>query len=136
VDDLVAKGEEDELREPVVGREVQAFKVLAAEGVVPVAAQSVRVDWTDPVFRQATHLRVDSRGNVVRREVLMESAAPLEGEGEATAPARPESLPLPSDPETLRALADLEDQRRSGQITEQEYRDARRELLREAAPAP
>jgi hypothetical protein len=56
---------------------------------------------------------------------------------------RPEDLP----PETLRALADLQEQRTRGEISETTYHQKRRDLLRqaddvrraqevEAAPAP
>jgi hypothetical protein len=128
LDDLVAKGEEDELREPVAGREVMAFKVLPAEGVVPAGHQIVSVDWRNPVFRSPTNVRVGPGGTVVRRTILMESP---EAAGEA-----PEALPgdrgIPADPEILRALADLEEARRQGAVTELEYQERRRDLLRSA----
>jgi hypothetical protein len=48
-------------------------------------------------------------------------------------PAVDESL----TPEQLRALADLEEQRRSGALTETEYTTRRNEILRgDAAPKP
>ena len=50
----VPKGEEDELREPVAGREVMAFRVLASEGVDPTGHQSVAVHWRDDRFRNPT----------------------------------------------------------------------------------
>lgn len=128
----------EELPEPYAARRVQDFKVLAAEGVVPAGEQTVTVDWRSPAFREPTHVRVGSGGRLQRRSVLLES--PPEPEAEPAA-ALPEGLP----PETLRALADLEEQRRRGELSETAYRARRRDLLREAddllrsqeiAPAP
>jgi hypothetical protein len=122
----VPKGEDDKLREPVPGREVMAFRVLASEGVDPTGHQSVAVHWRDERFRNPTTVRVGPGGKVTRRTVLMEEEAPAED------PA-PAGVELPSDPEALRALADLEEARRSGEITEAEYQRQRRALLRPAA---
>ena len=40
-----------------------------------VSDQAVAIDWRDPVFAQPTRTRVLPSGEVVRREVLMESPA-------------------------------------------------------------
>lgn len=122
----VPKGDEDELREPVAGREVMAFRVLASDGVVPTGHQSVAVHWRDARFRDPTAVRVGPGGKVQRRKVLMEEEAPTE-------PVPGAGAPLPSDPETLRALADLEEARRSGAVTEAEYQQRRKALLEAAA---
>jgi hypothetical protein len=127
LDELVAKGEEDELREPAAGREVMAFRALPAEGVVPVGHQTLSVDWRNPVFRSPTNVRVGPGGTVVRRTILMESADPA-----AEAEPGPTDRAIPADPEILRALADLEEARRRGAVTELEYQERRRELLRSA----
>ena len=121
------KEEEDQLHEPLVGREVMAFRALASEGVDPVTHQTVAVHWTDERFRNPTSVRVGPGGKVSRRTVLMEEETPAE----PAAGTRPGALP--SDPESLRALADLEDARRAGELTEAEYLRRKRELL-EAAP--
>lgn len=118
----VPKGEEEQSREPVVGREVMAFRVLASEGVDPVAHQTVAVHWRDDRFRRPTSVRVGPGGKVSRRTVLMEEEAPPEAE-----PAGPEVVP--SDPEKLRALADLEESRRAGELTEAEYLRRKRQIL-------
>lgn len=122
----VPKGDEDELREPVAGREVMAFRVLASEGVDPVGHQSVAVHWRDDRFGNPTSVRVGPGGKIRRRTVLMED------EG-ATGVAAPPEGRLPTDPAALRALADLEEARRSGALTEAEYQRKRRELLEPAA---
>jgi hypothetical protein len=119
----VPKGEEDQAREPVAGREVMAFRALASEGVDPVAHQTVAVHWRDDRFRRPTSVRVGPGGKVSRRTVLMEEEAPP-GAEPATSPQA-----LPSDPEKLRALADLEESRSKGEITEAEYLRRKRQLL-------
>jgi hypothetical protein len=118
----VPKGEEEQPREPVVGREVMAFRALASEGVDPVAHQTVAVDWRDDRFRRPTSVHVGPSG-VSRRTVLMEEEAPPEA-GPAASPQA-----MPSDPEALRALADLEESRRAGELTEAEYLRRKRAIL-------
>jgi hypothetical protein len=123
----VPKGEEEQPREPVVGREVMAFRALASEGVDPVAHQTVAVHWRDDRFRRPTSVRVGPSGKVSRRTVLMEEEAPPEVGPEAS----PEAMP--SDPEALRALADLEESRRAGELTEAEYLRRKRAILEAAS---
>jgi hypothetical protein len=119
----IPKGEEDQAREPVVGREVMAFRALASEGVDPVAHQTVAVHWRDDRFRRPTSVRVGPGGKVSRRTVLMEEEAPPE----AVPAAAPQTMP--SDPAALRALADLEEARSRGELTEAEYLRRKRQLL-------
>jgi hypothetical protein len=118
----VPKGQEDEAREPVVGREVMAFRVLASEGVDPVGHQLVAVHWRDDRFRRPTTVHVGPSGKATRRTVLMEEEAPA-------APEAPVPEAMPSDPASLRALADLEESRRAGELTEAEYLRRKREIL-------
>jgi hypothetical protein len=125
IDWPVPKGGEDELREPVAGREVMAFRVLASEGVDPTGHQSVAVHWQDDRFRNPTTVRVGPGGKMTRRTVLMEEEAPA-------AEPEPAGVVLPTDPDALRALADLEEARRSGAVTEAEYQRQRRALLKPA----
>lgn len=125
----VPKGEEDQAREPQVGREVMAFRALASEGVDPVAHQTVAVHWRDDHFRRPTTVHVGPGGKVSRRTVLMEEEAPAETDATA-------ARPLPSDPASLRALADLEESRSKGELTEAEYLRRRREILDAAPNAP
>lgn len=123
----VPKNEEDEIPEPWVHRRSQDFKALAAEGVIPVAEQTVAVDWRNPIFRKPTHLRVGAGGKLLRRQILLE--APIEEETAEEVPVVPADL----SSEVLRALADLQDQRQRGEISETRYHQARRDLLRQAA---
>jgi hypothetical protein len=68
---------------------------------------------------------VTPTGKVVRREVLMES---LEDETVFEKPVAPPGDNL--SPEQLRALADLEEARQNGQVTESEYSGRRDQILR------
>jgi hypothetical protein len=125
LDWAVPKGGEDELREPVPGREVMAFRVLASDGIDPTGHQSVAVHWRDERFRNPTTVHVGPGGKMMRRSVLMEEEAPAADDAA-------EGVALPTDPEALRALADLEEARRSGELTEAEYQRQRRALLEPA----
>jgi hypothetical protein len=116
----VPKGQEEELREPAVGRQVMAFRTLASEGVDPVGPQQVAVHWRDERFRQPTNLHVGPGGKINRRTILMQEEAPAEAPALET---------LPNDPDALRALAELEEARRAGAVDEAEYQRRRREIL-------
>ena len=129
VDWMIPKDQEDEgLPEPYPDRTYQEFKVLPAEGLVPFGKHAVVADWRDPIFREPTHVRVGPGGKLMRRQILMEAPPEIEAEGE--------ELPLvPADlsAETLRALADLQEQRAAGEISETMYYQQRRDILRKAA---
>ena len=108
------------------------FKVIPSNGIVPVGTQAVSVAWRDSLFRSGAHLKLRPGGKVMRRQILLESP---EEETETAAPEVEGYL----SPETLRALADLEEARRKGAISEAEYQDRRRRILArepEAQPAP
>jgi hypothetical protein len=124
LDHEVELRERDRLPVPRTDEVVQEFRVLASQAINPAGPQVVAIDWRDPIFRNPMHFRTLPGGKVVRREILMESPLPTE-EAEAPASAVPANLA----PETLRALADLEEERRSAAITEAEYYARRREIL-------
>jgi hypothetical protein len=129
VDYAVPKGTDDELPEPWPNREVMHFKVLANEGIIPVATQGVMAAWRNPLFRSGSHVRVGPGGKVMRRQILLESPAEY---SETTAP----QITGDPSPETLRALADLEESRRQGVISEAEYQERRRRILASDPSAP
>lgn len=125
VDWPVPKNPNERIREADVRREHQAFKVLPSGGIVPAARQVVAVEWRRDSFRRADAVRIRSGGRVERRTILLE-------EPEEQAPkADPEDTLQIGDlsPEKLRALADLEEARRSGELGEAEYRSRRRKIL-------
>ena len=122
VDDLLPKDSEDTIPEPWPNREVMPFKVLVSDGIVPIGAQAVVVAWRDPLFRAPGQVKVGPGGQILRRQILLESPAE---ETEATTPEIGGHL----SPETLRSLADLEELRRQGAISEAAYQERRRSLL-------
>jgi hypothetical protein len=61
----------------------------------------------------------------MRKTILLDSPIP-DSEDEAV---EPNEFPAELSPEQLRALADLEEQRQQGRITESDYRTRRRKIL-------
>jgi hypothetical protein len=127
VDWSVPPGREDRLPVPEIGEPSAKFRIIPSRGMTVLDTASVSVAWRDPVFAKATRTRITPGGRVVRRTILMESPEATE----ETAPAEqtPASLPRDLSPETLRALADLEDARRRGDLSEAQYEVERRRLL-------
>ena len=125
VDWEVPKSNEEDLKEPVAGRLVQRFRVIPSETARAAGAQGLAIDWRDPSFRKGANLSVGRSGRLRRRTILMQSPDVVEEDRvEDRAP-----LALPSDPEVLRQLADLEEARKRGEIPEADYLTRRRELL-------
>jgi len=112
---------DERLPEPRAGRHPQRFDLYPGTALTLVDRQSVAIDWRDPVFAQATRIQVGPDGELRRREILIEDPTV----------AAPPSASLPPDlsPDQLRALADLEEARRAGRITEAVYRTRRREIM-------
>jgi hypothetical protein len=109
---------------PKEGRVQMKFRILPGPAVTLLGPQTAALDWKSPRFDEPARIQLGPGGEVRRRTILMEEEAP-------EAPSPPEAT-LPIDrlePDTLRALADLEEQRRRGEITEGEYQVRRRELL-------
>lgn len=116
---------EDRLPVPQIGKPGSGFQVVPSEAMQVVDRGGVAVVWNDPIFAKPTRTRVTPGGRVVRRTVLMES------EEEAPPEPAPELIPANLAPETLRRLADLEDARRRGDVSEAEYDLERRRILAE-----
>ena len=120
----------DRLPETHVGAYPLEFSLVVEKGMMLVDQQAVAVEWRDPIFRKPTRTRLTPGGKVVRRTILMES---LEDETDyGPRPQVSEDL----SPEQLRALADLEEQRRSGKISEGQYNASRNRILRGESQAP
>jgi hypothetical protein len=120
----------DRLPETHVGKYPLEFNLVVEKGMMLVDHQAVAVEWRDPIFRKPTRTRITPGGKVVRRTILMESF-----EDETDLEPRPQ-LSDDLSPEQLRALADLEEQRRSGHISEGQYNARRNRILRGEAEAP
>ena len=124
--------------EPKIGEHRMNFRVYPSEAMELVDTQSVAVVWRDDVFAQPTRTKVLPTGRVVRKTILLESpedetgVSPAEEE-EAAAPKAPEQpepvAPSGLTPAQLRALADLEEARRDGKITEAEYAAEQQKIL-------
>jgi len=116
----------DQLPEPHPGEQEQAFRLLVDDGMSLADAQSAVVDWRDPIFAKPSRTRITPGGKVLRTTILMES--------EAEAPAPRPDLSSELTPEQLRALADLEEARRDGTLSEAEYAVERNRILAPAEP--
>ena len=120
----IPKTRDERIPEPRVGDNPQRFKLYAGTAMSLVSDQAVAIDWRDPVFAKPSRTRLLPSGEVVHREVLMESPEEVK---DATDPGM--ALPEDLSPAQLRSLADIEELRRSGRITETEYRARRRAIL-------
>ena len=120
----IPKTRDERLPEPHLGDKPQSFKLYTGEAMSLVSDQAVAIDWRDPVFAKPSRTRVLPSGEVERREILMESPDEVKDTSDPGM-ALPENL----SPEQLRNLADIEEQRRAGKITETEYRARRRAVL-------
>lgn len=105
------------------------FRVVSGPHLFYAGPQALEIAWRDPVFRQDYRLPGSTDGETRRREILEESPIPRDEQESAMGT----SGTLDVDEltaEQLRALADLEDDRRAGRITEPAYQRAKRQLLR------
>lgn len=110
----------DRLPEAHAGEFRLDFRLVIEPGMALVDKQAVAVNWRDPIFRKPTRTRVTASGRVVRRQVLMED---LEDDPELS------GLSTTLSPEQLRALADLEEERREGNLTEAVYNARRGKIM-------
>ena len=120
--------EEKPLPEPLRNTRPMDFRVVSGEFLYFAGPQTLEIAFENDVFRTAYQLPGSTGGEKRRREVLMQSPIP-QSERKTDDDSGVSLDQLNSD--QLRVLADLEDDRRSGRITEQAYQRARRELLRE-----
>jgi hypothetical protein len=115
------------LPEPRIDEHPMKFKVVPSEGMYPEGNYAVSMEWQDPIFRKP--LRKVARDDERRtRTILMEEPD--------LPPARKTSIPadvLPHLTATqLRELADLEEARQTGRLTEGHYRREREKILEAA----
>jgi len=131
VDWQVPKGEEADLPEPWAGKRVQSFRVMPSDYVTAVGSQGVSAVWKDPRFRRASNLHIGKGGKLGRKTVLLEGGEEdlVEGSRNPDAPVLPKGL----SPAQLRDLADLEERRNQGDLSEAEYHSRRREILEAAS---
>jgi hypothetical protein len=118
----------DQLPEPIIGEKQMPFRTIAGRRMAPAGTQGVAVRWHDNLFSSPVRKVRKAGGATQQRTILMESPIPLE---ELEAEAEGAGLDR-LDPQLLRGLADLEEARRAGRMTESEYRERREELLGES----
>jgi hypothetical protein len=121
--------DENRLPETHVGKYPLEFRLLVDRGMTLYDQQAVMVEWKDPIFKKPTRTRITPGGRIVRREMLMES---LEDPTEYEQGPKLEELTGAQ----LRALADLDDARRAGDLSEAEYYSQKNAVLRGELPAP
>ncbi len=117
---------QDDLPEPREDRQLMRFRVLPDPALTLLGPQTVAVDWRSDTFRDPSRIQLSPSGEVRRRTVLMEEEAPTGEEAAPEGTIRLDDL----TPEKLRELADLEEQRRAGELTEAEYQRRRLEILK------
>ena len=127
----IPKERNRQVPEPRVGDNPQRFRLYPGTAMSLVTDQSVAIDWRDPVFTRPSRTRVLPSGEVVRREILMESPPEVEEIDDPGMRMRDDL-----SPQQLRDLADVEEERREGRITELEYRARRRAILEPEEAAP
>lgn len=114
----------DKLPQPWPGEASDEFRVVPGKSMHAVGPYALAVRWRDPRFAKLAP-SLDTQG-VRTRTILLDSPVPKDEAGAAL----PSELSDQLSPETLRALADLEEERRLGLVTEDAYRFRRDELLR------
>lgn len=125
IEELVKK---TSLPEPRVNEHPMKFQVVPTQGMYAEGVYAVSVEWKDPVFRKPLR-RASSRDDRRERTILME---------DPDLPGAPSKSALPADllpylsPTQLRELADLEEARQEGRLTEGRYRRAREKILDDA----
>lgn len=125
--------------QPHVGEHRQNFRVYPSEAMELVDEQSVAANWRDPIFARATRTKVLPTGKVVRKTILLESDVEDLPEGaEAPVAESPVEHNIPSglSPAQLRALADLEEARQAGTVSEAEYAERQREIVAPSESTP
>jgi len=117
------------LPQPDRGKKQMAFRTVPGRKMTQSGSQGLAIRWHDPLFSGPP--RAVSRVGGARRErtVLMESAIPQNEQDD-----EPEDIPRTLSPEALRGLADLEEERRAGKLTEAEYEQRREALLGRSGP--
>jgi len=119
-------GRREKIPEPRIKDETSAFRVVASKGMMVANPNAVAIDWSHEVFKKPSRTHIAPGGKIVRRTILME--APEEDEPEAET-SGDKQIPAALSAATLRALADLEDERTKGEVNEADYTTRRRRIL-------
>jgi hypothetical protein len=130
---------QDRLPEPKIGKFPSKFRILPGKAMKMVDEQALAIGWSDPVFQKPSRTRITPSGQMVRKTILMESHEPESAEPEDDSdlgsdarganPKGARSIPAGVSPKTLRELADLEERRQRGEISEYDYERQRNKIL-------
>lgn len=136
LDWAVPKDPKETIAEPKADDIIGKFRAVPSDGIAAEGTQLVTAQWRDSLFKDSGALSIRPGGQVVRRTVLMDSGEEIGAEPAAGAPIPPQGV----TPENLRALADLEEARQRGEVTEADYQAKRRAILSSSGvsetPAP
>ena len=132
LDSVMSKDPKDVVKEPKAGEIVGKARAVPSEGISAEGTQLVTANWRDPLFKDSGALSIRPGGQVVRRTVLMDSGEEVGTPAEPTTGAA--VPPQGVSPAGLRALADLEESRRRGELTEADYQAKRRAILSDSMP--
>jgi hypothetical protein len=121
----------DKPREPQLDVVESKKRVLASDGFTTAGPRLVAADWRSNAFGDLSAIRIRPGGGVTRRTILMEEAV-----DDPTGQPGPAPPPEGLSPEALRALADLEETRRNGELSETDYQEKRRQILSGETPKP
>ncbi len=123
-DTQLTERQEKKPPEPRTSIRHSRFRLYPSEGMTLVDPQTVAIAWRDPLFSRPTRTKTLPSGQIVRKTILMEEAP----DGPREEPSSP-GLPGGLSPTQLRALADLEEERQRGEITEGQYQTRRARIL-------
>jgi hypothetical protein len=124
----------DRLPEPKIGKFPSKFRILPSKAMKMVDEQSLAIAWSDKIFERPTRTRITPSGQMMRKTILMESEEPesdpaTESEPGEAKPAEILTIPAGISAKTLRELADLEERRQRGEISEYDYEQQRTKIL-------
>jgi hypothetical protein len=124
----------DNLPEPKIGKFPSKFRILPGKAMKMVDEQALAIAWSDKVFERPTRTRITPSGKVMRKTILMESEEPeIDSNAESDAvevePKQELTVPAGISAKTLRELADLQERRQRGEISEYNYQQQRRKIL-------
>ncbi len=124
----------DRLPEPRIGKFPSRFRILPSKAMKRVDEQSLAIAWRDETFARPSRTRITPSGKMMRKTILMESEEPEidSNTKSGTVEAKPEArltIPAEISVKTLRELANLEERRQRGEISEYDYERQRREIL-------
>jgi len=129
----------DNLPQPKIGKFPSKFRILPGREMKTVDEQSLAIAWQNDLFAKPTRTRITPSGKVMRKTILMESVEPeidsnAESDAVEAGPKQRLTIPAGISAKTLRELADLQERRQRGEISEYDYQRQRRKIL-DADPA-